>query len=254
MITVSATSVAPAIDLTGGAFSTSGGTGGTSGKGNGDNAATISGGKLNFGMQRVGSLHSQSIYLHNTGTAPLIIEAVLLNGVVVNGVSVHLNNPQTYTQTTNELAFVHSSGPLSASVALGAAPSSSTFRVVADLCTNAHVAPGAACSVVVQYLPNATGANTARLSIQSNVPTGPMTLELMGAGQAPVSPAAHANSSGSAANSGFVGSVMAAMGSFGAPLGGTCFGVVIVILGVLFIAWRRREDDDESEKEGRASA
>ena len=60
------------------------------------------------------------------------------------------------------------------------------FAIVGDSCTQAPVAPGASCNLVVRFTPAAAGPRAATLTFKSN--GGAPTISLNGAGVAPTQP------------------------------------------------------------------
>jgi hypothetical protein len=77
-------------------------------------------------------------------------------------------------------------------------PARDDFLVTTDTCTGATIAPGATCTVVVRFAPEATGDREANLQIDSDAPANPIfDLPLNGVGGAlPTGPAGPAGPSG----------------------------------------------------------
>ncbi|MBY5992226.1 choice-of-anchor D domain-containing protein [Ferrimonas balearica] len=61
----------------------------------------------------------------------------------------------------------------------------SPFALASDACSGQTLAPGADCAVTAQFSPNATGYQSASLSIPSNDANSPLTLTLSGTGVEP---------------------------------------------------------------------
>ena len=76
----------------------------------------------------------------------------------------------------------HGTAPLAVTSAALAGTDAADFGVVADGCTGQTIAPGAACSVAVRFLPGHTGSLAASLVVASNPPRAPHTVALSGVG------------------------------------------------------------------------
>ena len=108
--------------------------------------ATVSATSLSFGNEQVGTTSTaQPVTLSNTGTAPL----------QVNGISINGTNPGNFAQT-------NTCGPFPATLAINAS-----------------------CTITVTFTPNTTGTRSANLAINVAKPATNQSVALSGVGVAP---------------------------------------------------------------------
>lgn len=120
-----------------------------------------------------------------------------LHGVPLSGTGVipalgfgptSLSFPTQVVGTTSPTRTISLTNPGNAPLLIQSIATSGDFRVVSTSCAQSYpaaVAPGAACSVVVDFTPTAGGGRSGALLIGGDVPGGPYGVRLMGAGLAP---------------------------------------------------------------------
>lgn len=122
----------------------------------------------------------QAVSLNGSGVQPAVSLSVS---------SLAFGNQVVGTKSANQAIVLTNSG--TDTLSISAAAAGSPFAIAADGCSHTALAPGASCTIQVDYSPTATGSSSGALSITDDAPGSPQTVVLSGTGvrpQAAVSP------------------------------------------------------------------
>jgi len=122
----------------------------------------------------------QTVALSGSGVQP---------AVSLSASSLVFGNQVVGTRSANQAIVLTNSG--TDTLNIGAAAAGVPFAIAADGCSSTALAPGASCTIQVDFAPTATGPSTGALSIPDDAAGSPQTVVLSGTGvqpQASVSP------------------------------------------------------------------
>ena len=122
----------------------------------------------------------QTVALSGSGVQP---------AVSLSASSLAFGNQVVGSKSANKAIVLTNSG--TDTLNIGAATAGLPFAIAADGCSNTALAPGASCTIQVDYAPAATGPSSGALSIPDDAAGSPQTVVLSGTGvqpQASVSP------------------------------------------------------------------
>jgi hypothetical protein len=124
------------------------------------------------------SFGNHAIALTGTGTKDQGV-------IVLYPSSLAFSSTQTLGVGSEPLSFsVTNNGTVAVTVSKVASSDAAEFPVVSDGCTGTTLSPGQNCTVSVTFLPSATGARSATITITDNAPTPTQTLAVTGGGSA----------------------------------------------------------------------
>ncbi len=142
--------------------------------------------QIGFAPANLGSFTATLAFSDDAANSPQTV-AVSGSGVMpavsLSASSLAFGNQVVGTRSANQAVVVTNSG--TGALNIGAATVGAPFAIATDGCSNTALAPGASCTIQMNFAPTATGSASGTLSIPDDATGSPHTVALTGMGVQP---------------------------------------------------------------------